>query len=281
MFRIKICGVTTVEDALSAVQAGADAVGLNFFPGSPRFVSQKMAAGVVQALADRVALGTATAGSAVEVVGVFVNLPLKDLCPLVRDLGLRWIQLHGHEPPRYVAELLDQLGPGVQVIRAFRPVKVEDVVQMAEYVNDCRQLGAELAGVLVDAASSRGLGGTGELAAWEVAAKSREIMAQFVLSDFYQHSGSEGEILFQGPSQRLGIPAASSKPGSRSGPGSIPPLILAGGLTPANVEEAIRIVRPDGVDTASGVESSPGRKDPEKILAFVRAAQKGFAALVR
>ena len=104
MFRIKICGITSVDDALLVARAGADAVGLNFYPRSPRYISLDTARKIVAALPKEIVK-----------VGLFVNAPPADVCRTYSDLSLDLIQLHGDEPPEYLA----QLG-GRPVMRAFR-----------------------------------------------------------------------------------------------------------------------------------------------------------------
>jgi len=240
MFQIKICGIMSVDDALTVVRAGADAIGLNFYPPSPRYVSLDTARRIVAAVPKEIVK-----------VGLFVNAPPTDVCQTFDDLHLDLIQLHGDEPPEYIARL------GVRpVMRAFRVGgtprkgteevvgrefrKMDDVIPttssvplapVVEYLARCRQLQALPSFVMLDSLVAGEYGGTGKAADWSVA---REYVAQ---------SG-------------------------------LPPLVLAGGLTPDNVAEAIAAVRPAAVDVASGVESSPGRKDPAAVAAFVRAAKR-------
>jgi phosphoribosylanthranilate isomerase len=216
MFHIKICGITRVDDALAAAQAGADAIGLNFYPASPRFVSPAQAEAIVAAELPGVVK-----------VGLFVGSDAREVCETFDRLKLDLIQLHGDEPPEYLAHL-----GGRPVMRAFRlgPAGLSPVVT---YLDDCRRLGCLPRLVLLDAYTPGVYGGTGEIADWAVAAEYRAM-------------------------------------------DQVPPLVLAGGLTPQNVTRAIRSVRPAAVDTASGVESSPGRKDPAAVAAFVRVAREAF-----
>jgi phosphoribosylanthranilate isomerase len=216
MFHIKICGVTTVDDAMAVVQAGADAIGLNFYPRSPRHVFSHAARQIVAALP-----------SGILKVGLFVNAAAPDTCRFYDDLGLDLIQLHGDEPPEYLTEL-----GGRPVMRAFR-VKTGELHTAIEYLTRCREKGVLPQLVMIDSVAAGVYGGTGKTADWSAA---REFASQ----------------------------------------AGLPPLVLAGGLTPENVGEAIRTVRPAAVDVASGVESSPGRKDRPAIEAFVRAARAAF-----
>jgi phosphoribosylanthranilate isomerase len=217
MFHIKICGITCVEDALAAARAGADAIGLNFYPASPRFVHSEQAQAIVAASLPGVIK-----------VGLFVGAPPGDVCEAFDRLRLDLIQLHGDEPPEY----LTRLG-GRPVMRAFR-LGPAGLGPISRYLEGCGRLGCLPRLVLLDAYTRGVYGGTGELADWAAAAEY-------------------------------------------AGMADAPPLVLAGGLTPQNIAAAIRSVHPAAVDTASGVETSPGRKDPAAVTAFVRAAREAFA----
>ncbi len=219
MFRIKICGITTVDDALAAVRAGADAVGLNFYRRSPRRVEPETAARIVEALPPGVVK-----------VGLFVNAPDEQVCRTFDQLRLDLVQLHGDEPPEFLPRLGER-----PVIRAFR-VGDEGLGPLAAYLEQCRHLERVPRLVLIDSRTSGTYGGTGRTADWST-------VARYPLRD------------------------------------SDPPLVLAGGLTPENVAEAIRAVRPAAVDTASGVESVPGRKDEALVERFVRQARDGFRSI--
>jgi phosphoribosylanthranilate isomerase len=216
MFRIKICGITSVDDALAAARAGADAIGLNFYPRSPRHVSLDTARQIVAALPEKMVA-----------VGLFVNAPSADVCRLWDDLQLDLIQLHGDEPPEYLRQLGDR-----PLMRAFR-VGPGGLQPMLEYLCRCRELAATPRLTLLDSSTGGKFGGTGETGDWSAAAR---------------YAAEVG----------------------------LPPLVLAGGLTPSNVATAIRTVRPAAVDVATGVESSPGRKDSAAVEAFVRAARSAL-----
>ena len=200
MFRIKICGITNVSDALSAVQAGTDAVGLNFYPGSPRFITRSMARQIGDVLPREIVK-----------VGVFVNAEAKEVCQTFDELHLDLIQLHGDETPEFIAQLGNR-----PVMRAFR-LGPEGLQPIFVYLEACKQLRCVPKLVIVDAFSKGIYGGSGNTADWSVCA---------------QYPCHE----------------------------DVPPLVLAGGLTQSNVAQAIDKVRPAAVDTASGVESCPGRK---------------------
>lgn len=217
MFRIKICGVKTVEDAQKLIDAGADAIGLNFYAPSPRSISIEVAKKIVDAIDGRL-----------KTIGVFVNAGLEEITQTAKQLGLSGVQLHGDEPAELIASLPNEL----PVIRAFR-VGEEGLVPVAKYLADCESAGRLPEMALVDAASSVAYGGTGEQVDWEKLKMDRQLLGDM-------------------------------------------PLILAGGLKPSNVHAAIRIVRPSAVDTASGVESSPGEKKTELVDAFVMNSIKAY-----
>jgi len=218
MFRIKICGLTTPDDAREAVAAGADAIGLNFFSGSPRFVTAEQAQEIGAVISAEVAR-----------VGVFVNSSPTEIDRIATIVGLDWIQLHGNETPEMVAELIDSR----PIIRVHRQAdRASTGIQ--EDLIACQRAGRSPAAVLVDAAAPGKYGGTGITVRW---------------TELADHQSWLGET----------------------------PLILAGGLTPENVAEAISTARPEAVDVASGVESSTGVKDVAKMRSFVQSARASFA----
>jgi phosphoribosylanthranilate isomerase len=209
--RVKICGVTSVADAELAVRAGADAVGLNFHPGSPRYLDAPEAVPLLRALPPLVAA-----------VGVFVEQPLRAVYQTLHALGrIQTIQMHG--PMRELADCYPY-----HFIPAFAVREAADLTAALRYLDACRSLGRLPGAVLLDGHAPGLHGGTGRTAPWEL--------------------------------------LASFQPGV--------PVILAGGLTPDNVAEAVRIVQPYGVDVASGVESAPGKKDPEKVKRFIANARE-------
>ncbi len=224
MFRIKICGITRTSDAIAAVNAGADAIGLNFYPGSKRYVSSELA----RDLANSVGHGVAK-------VGVFVNCPVVEIAEIAKTAGLNWVQLHGDEPP----EILNQIDAQFRILRAYR-VRQADLAPVVADLAACRAAGRLPDAILIDSAVPGEYGGTGT--------KGPGI-------DVSRDVSKEDDTLY-------GIP-----------------LILAGGLTPENVAEAIRKSCPHGVDVASGVESSPGVKDPIKVNRFVSEARRALGEL--
>lgn len=245
LFRVKICGVTTPDDARLVAAAGADAIGLNFVAGSPRALDL----GQARAVAAAVPAGMLK-------VGVFAGAPAAEIRRIVAAVGLDAVQLHGHlggegpavDPPARLVELV-----GLTVIRAVRcepdsradgslrspdHPEADPLAAARRWLAEAAALGATPDAVIVDAAVSREtaaghLGGTGATVDWNALARVRP----------------------------LG-----------------PPTALAGGLTPENVALAIRASRTAAVDAASGVESGPGRKDAWKTRAFVAAARAALPA---
>ena len=157
IFRIKICGITSAGDALVAARAGVDAIGLNFWPQSRRFVSIETAREIVAAAPRNVAK-----------VGVFVNSTPADIAAIVDAVGLDWIQLHGGEPP----ELLAKLPPRVPILLAFRCGE-KGLAPLTQYLNAAQVNGRVPEAVLVDADSAGDFGGTGRLADWAQIAHDR------------------------------------------------------------------------------------------------------------
>jgi phosphoribosylanthranilate isomerase len=214
--RIKICGITSVDDCRLAVRLGADAVGLNFCSASPRYIAPGLASSILPEVPPFV-----------EPVGLFVNQPLEDVFALLRSLApIRSIQWHGESPEPGDAHPF-------RYIPAFAVGEEKHLGEITRFLAACRQLGKMPAAILVDAHVPGLHGGTGRTLPWH-------LLAEF-------------------------------QPGV--------PLILAGGLTPEKVAEAIRIVRPYAVDVASGVESGPGHKDRERLRRFIGNAREAAARL--
>ncbi len=207
MVRVKICGITREEDALVALEAGAHALGLVFYPGSPRYVDPSRARGLV--------MGTPPL---VSWVGVFVDEPGERVVSLARHIGLDTLQLHGAEPPDVCRACLEE---GFRVVKALRVATERDLEGWEAYRG-------VVSALLLDTKVPGAYGGTGETFPWELARRVRGI-----------------------------------------------PVILAGGLTPEKVAQAVEVARPWGVDVSSGVEVAPGIKDPEKVRSFVTNAMKG------
>lgn len=215
---VKICGVRDVDTADQVRALGPDAVGLNFFEKSPRCVERSVAAEISSILP-----------AGIESVGLFVNHELNDVLDTAQQCGLSMIQLHGDEPPKFLADLKSQ-NSSAKILRAFR-VDDSGLAEVAEYLNECRSLGVCLAGCLIDARVEGEYGGTGHTAPWDL------------LADHYDAD-------------------------------RWPRLIVAGGLHPGNLAEAIRVTRPFGVDVASGVESERGVKDLALVKQFIQIARQ-------
>lgn len=198
--RSKICGITRIEDALAAAEAGADAIGLVFYPKSPRAVTVLQARAIIAALPPFITT-----------VGLFVNASRCELNETLDAVALDLLQFHGDETP----EECD--GYHRPYIKALRVKAGDDIAQACRTYRNAR-------GVLLDTYVEGVPGGTGETFDWAL------------------------------------IPDDLDKP-----------VILAGGLTSANVAQAIAQVRPYAVDVSGGVEKSKGIKDREKILAFMSA----------
>ncbi len=203
--KIKICGITNLEDAEAAVEAGADALGFVFYAKSPRAIEPAVAKRIIANLPPFVLP-----------VGVFVNHDVTIIRNVFDDCGLALAQLHGDETPTFCESL------GRPVLRALRLRDRRSLLSLAEYKG---RIGIK--GFVIDAFSSQAYGGTGQTVDWSLA---REVA-------------------------------------------KVTPIILAGGLTPINVQEAIQHVLPYGVDVSSGVEDTPHKKDHDKIRAFTQAAR--------
>jgi phosphoribosylanthranilate isomerase len=209
--RIKICGITRLDDAELAVELGAWAVGMVFFGSSPRKCS------LVQAQRITTALHRKT-----ELCGVFVNAHMEEIVDVSERLGLTLLQLHGDEGPSFCGEAARRTG--ARVIKALQVSDIGDIRDAARFHTDFHLLDARS----VEPGREGLRGGTGETFDWKLLAGRR----------------------------------------------SKTPLILSGGLGPANVGEAIERVRPYAVDTASGTESAPGHKDPAKLRDFFAAVER-------
>lgn len=205
MIRIKICGITNLEDALLAAELGADALGFIFYPPSPRSIEPDAARAIIAQLPPLVTT-----------VGVFVDEDAALVRELAAQVGLDWLQLHGKETPEYCRAM------GRRVIKSFRIQNENSLAGLAAYRGAAQAF-------LLDTYKKGLVGGTGETFDWDLARRARPYG----------------------------------------------PIILAGGLTPENVAQAITAAQPQGVDAASGVEAAPGKKDAEKLRAFFKAVVSG------
>lgn len=201
MVRVKICGITNLEDALLAADLGAQALGFIFYSKSPRSIKPEAARDIISSLPPLVLS-----------IGVFVDEEAGVVREVAQTVGLDWVQLHGKESPDYCRTL------GRRVIKGFRVQDESSLAVLPDYRDAVQAL-------LLDTYRPGTPGGTGETFDWELARRA----------------------------QNYG------------------PIILAGGLTAANISQAITVAQPAAVDVASGVEAGPGVKDPEKLRAFFAA----------
>jgi phosphoribosylanthranilate isomerase len=209
--KVKICGITRLDDAELAVELGAWAIGMVFYEPSPRRCSLVEAQLITSALRRRV-----------ELCGVFVNAPMEEIVEMSEQLGLTLLQLHGDEGPSFCGEAARRTG--ARVIKALQVSGMADIQDASRFHTDYHLLDAR--SVVPGREGLRG--GTGETFDWGLLAGRRSNI----------------------------------------------PLILSGGLSPANVAEAIERVRPYAVDSASGTESAPGRKNPAKLREFFAAVDR-------
>ncbi len=263
---IKICGITNLDDALVATDAGADAIGFVFYPKSPRYVTAQTAEAIAKRLPPRI-----------QKVGVFVNNTVEQVRDTVKFAGLTAVQLHGHEDKQFSLSLFDALANGASRPTIFRSFAAQIFDKPAEepvgwdpvavglvepdeaykgkrvhkiHVAKNGDLFLEthgfrpgvVSGVLIDSSTAVRPGGTGRTFDWERVQPWAGII------------------------------------------NSISKLIVAGGLHPDNVEDAIETLHPWGVDVSTGVERGPGLKDPKKIRAFIQnvhAAEEASRAPVK
>jgi len=200
--KVKICGITNVEDGMAAAEAGADALGFIFYEKSPRYVPLEKAAVVLRDLPPLIVK-----------VGVFVDAEEDFVFRAIRECGLNLLQFHGAETPEYCLQF------GLMSMKAFQIRDAQSLSRLTDFKTDAW---------LLDAYSADKLGGTGQRLNWDFAIEARKWGR---------------------------------------------PIFLAGGLTPENVAEAVRHVQPYAVDVSSGVEASPGKKDHDKVKAFIDAAR--------
>jgi phosphoribosylanthranilate isomerase len=200
--KVKICGLTSVADAVVAAESGANMIGLMFYEKSPRHISLALAAEIARAVSPFVLK-----------VGVFVNPEEALVSRAIAECGLSVLQFHGDEPSDFCTQF------GLMSLKAIRVQNAESLGALENFQTDA---------FLLDAHSKSGLGGTGEKFNWDLALAA----------------------------QKFGKP-----------------IFLAGGLTPENVADAVKQVRPFAVDVSSGVESAPGKKDAAKVRAFIQAVR--------
>ncbi len=204
MVKVKICGITNLDDALAAADFGADALGFVFFKKSPRYISVSNAKSIIEQLPPYVTP-----------VGLFVNETKKNIEKIAQQTGITTIQLHGDEPPKSCTI------KGCKIIKAIRIASDESLELFKQYSD-------VVSAFLLDAYTEKIYGGTAQKFDWDIARKAKKF----------------GRI------------------------------ILAGGLTPENVREAIVHVQPFAVDVSSGVEKQKGKKDHKKMQLFIERSKR-------
>ncbi|SEM01311.1 MULTISPECIES: phosphoribosylanthranilate isomerase [unclassified Acinetobacter] len=209
--RAKICGITRLEDVQAVVQAGADAIGLVFFPPSPRHVDVEQAALLVQAIP-----------AYIQSVGLFVNSSAEEIQNILKKVPLDILQFHGDESPEQCKQIAQAVGR-----RWYKAIQVKPELDIVEEINKYQKFGASA--VLLDAWHPDLKGGTGHSFDWTTFPK-------------------------------LNIP-----------------LILAGGLNPDNIEQAILTTQAYAVDVSGGVESAKGIKDQQLVERFMQGVHRGSA----
>ena len=204
---VKICGVTNLDDALCASEAGADAIGLNFYPRSGRVIVPREAASIAKAVPAGILR-----------VGVFVNPSREEVFSILREVKLSALQFSGNESMEQIS------GFGLPIYKAIHVAHRGSIAEMESY---------NVEAFLLDTHKEGEFGGTGKVFDWKIGLSAKRF----------------GKI------------------------------IIAGGLTPENVSDAVKTVSPYGVDVSSGVEKSPGKKDPDKIRKFIARAREANSQL--
>ncbi len=209
--RVKICGITRIQDIKSVVDAGADAIGFVFFPPSPRNVSVELAQELVKQVP-----------AYVQTVGLFVNASSDEILEVLKTVSLDVIQFHGDETPEQCQKIAKLTGR-----RWYKAIQVKPDLDVISTIKQYQQVGASA--MLLDTWHPELKGGTGHSFDW----------SQFPQLDI--------------------------------------PLILAGGLKPENIENAIKTTKAYAVDVSGGVESAKGIKDQQLIEQFMQGVHRGSA----
>jgi indole-3-glycerol phosphate synthase len=209
--RVKICGITNLQDARAAIEAGADMLGFNFFQQSPRFIDPETARRIIEEIRPN-------SNGPVTMVGVFVNETIENVLRIAETVNLDGIQLHGDETAEF-CERLKSLSPQRLLIKALATSATLDLKTLSDYQVDL---------IMIDAFDPKLRGGTGQTADWTTAHRAAAIL---------------------------------------------PGIVLAGGLSAENVAAAITMVGPHAVDACSSLETSPGKKNAERMREFVNAVR--------
>ena len=205
--RVKICGITQIEQGCEIVALGANSLGFICVERSPRYVTPEQIKAIAQALPLQV-----------DKVGVFADCPLREITAIVEEASLTAVQLHGAETPEFCLQLRRAIAPEIELIKAFRIESAASLSETTAYTSSVDTL-------LLDAYHPQMLGGTGKTLDWQNLAQFQPTL----------------------------------------------PWMLAGGLTPHNVADALSRLKPHGIDLSSGVERSPGDKDLQKVKQLFEA----------
>lgn len=205
--RVKICGITQIEQGQEIVSLGANSLGFICVERSPRYVTPEQIKAIAQALPLQV-----------DKIGVFADCPLREITAIVTQASLTAVQLHGAETPEFCLQLRRAIAPEVELIKAFRIESTASLSETTAYTNSVDTL-------LLDAYHPQMLGGTGKTLDWQNLAQFKPTL----------------------------------------------PWMLAGGLTPHNIADALSRLKPNGIDLSSGVERSPGDKDLQKVKQLFEA----------
>lgn len=250
--RLKFCGFTRSEDVLAALDAGAEAIGLNFYSASKRFVSLAVAESL-----SKVAHGHALR------VGVFVNATPEEVESVVLRCGLDAIQLHGDEPVSWLERAHRLAGlQKIPVLRALPYRGVIDDAAVREWSKSGAGEGSQVMGLLIDAYDPIERGGTGKTAQWDLLYPRP--------NSFY----GEGQPSTDRSGCRVPIGLeidATTEPQQRP-----IPILLAGGIRPDNLQRALQTAQPDGIDMASGIETAPGIKDHQAMMYIGQMVEQHF-----
>ncbi len=220
--RIKICGITRPQDARAAALAGADSIGLNFYPKARRCITLDRAREILREVPPFVTP-----------MGLFVNQSVNEIKHTATQLGLTCVQLHGHETPEIAAELRP-----FKILKALRADRGQLKIELQTWRKAIQSSDLEhLQGFILDAPTAAGMGGTGVENDWAY-------LAELKRSGAFEN---------------------------------LPPIIVAGGLTPENVSAVVKMLDPYALDVSSGVEERFGEKSPAKIEAFVAAVTNALS----
>lgn len=219
---VKICGITNLEDALTAVDGGADALGFVFYEKSPRRVGRETVRQILRELPN-----------GIEKIGVFVDPLAEKMCEAVHSLDLTGVQMLMTWPPKPSSGMSAAVGVP-RTTKAYWAMPAGPLIENGQWIENKfpAHISQLISGIFLDSGAAQQPGGTGRVFDWVKAAPLVQQMSKSVK------------------------------------------VIVAGGLTPSNVAEAMHILQPWGVDVSSGVEASAGKKDPDKVRAFITAVRQ-------